>query len=630
MRRSSPLFAALLITLATAPAAQAQRAPAVPAACADFYTHVNAPWLAQHALEPGQASFSRWDQLAALGQTRRAELLAATAAPEGLPASRALADLVASSQDEVAIEAAGTRALKPLLDRIERIRRNRDVPAVVAALHAAGAPVLFDFRVRRDERGQPYAELAPGGLGLPHPSFYASQEPEVRALDLRYRTAVSEWLRLSGSAPKKLAEESSWVVVMEGALAKATQADATPRRMPLAETAKATGALALGDFLAAQGLKATEVALADPAFFAAVNEQLAKAKPEQWKAYLRAHVVRSLAPALPKGFRDPWTNVYEQLLAGRAEPLPRALWLREWLQADAPELLDAAYDERWLPAPRQARADAIAKAVRASAIAAVDGAAWLSDAGKARARERLQAMEIQLGRQVPAEAFAGLRMRRDDFAGNVLALRRGLHQNALQRARRAWPAEQWVPLLAWLPQENRLVATTAVLQPPVLGDAPGAGDFGAFGGLLAQQVAVSLQGFDGPDAAAWAKRAQPLVAQYSAYSATGGATRVNGTRGFAQNQADLAGLELAWAALNAGGAPSPEAAKAFFTGWAAMWARQDQAVPLAQAQATANHAPAKWRVNGPLVNLPAFAATYGCKGRDAMLKPAKAQVALWR
>ena len=628
MRRPAPLFAALLLTLA-APA-QAQRAPAVPAACADFYQHTNAAWLAQHPLPAGQASFSRWNQLAAVGQTRRAELLAATTAPQGAVAANKLADLIASSQDEGAIDAAGTRALKPLLDRIERIRRTRDVPAVVAALHAAGTPVLFDFRVRRDERGQAYAEISPGGLGLPDASFYTSQEAEVRALDLRYRTAVSEWLRLSGSQPKKLAEESSWVVVMESTLARATQPGASARLMPLAEAQKATGSLALSDFLEAQGLKATHVALADPAFFQAVEQQLAKGKPEQWKAYLRAHVVRSLAPALPKGFRDPWTNVYEQLLGGRPEPQARALWLRDWLQAEAPELLDAAYDERWLPEPRRARAESIATSVRQSALAAVERADWLSAAGKAKARERLQAMEVQIGRQVPAEAFRKLQVQRGDFAANVLSLRRALHQHALQRARRAWPAEQWVPLLAWLPQENRLVATTAVLQPPVLGEAASAGDFGAFGALFGQQLAVAIQAFDGPDAAAWSKRAQPLVAQYSAYSATGGATRVNGTRSYLQNQADTAGVELAWAALQGGGAPAPDAAKAFFAGWATMWARQDEAVPLAAAQASADHAPSRWRVNGPLQNLPAFASTYGCKGRDAMLRPAKAQVALWR
>ena len=51
---------------------------------------------------------------------------------------------------------------------------------------------------------------------------------------------------------------------------------------------------------------------------------------------------------------------------------------------------------------------------------------------------------------------------------------------------------------------------------------------------------------------------------------------------------------------------------------------------LAAAQATANHAPAKWRVNGPLANFPAFGQAFACKGRVAMQKPAKEQVSLWR
>ena len=65
---------------------------------------------------------------------------------------------------------------------------------------------------------------------------------------------------------------------------------------------------------------------------------------------------------------------------------------------------------------------------------------------------------------------------------------------------------------------------------------------------------VAVERLEGKlDKAAWDKRIAPLVPQYAAYSATGGATRVNGTRSHAQNQADLAGLELAWDALNAQG-----------------------------------------------------------------------------
>ena len=226
--------------------------------------------------------------------------------------------------------------------------------------------------------------------------------------------------------------------------------------------------------------------------------------------------------------------------------------------------------------------------------------------------------------------FDDLVFKRDDLAGNVLALRRWLMKYALVRARFAWPAEQWQPLVAWLPQENRLLVTAATLQPPLLDDAGSAADFGAFGALLAQQLSLAIQTWDGADAAAWSKRATPLIAQYNAYSATGGATKVNGTRSFAQNQADLAGVELSWAALNAQGVPDAAAAKAFFTGWAGLWARQDKDTALAAAQATANHAPGKWRVNGPLSNLPAFGQAFACKGKVAMQRPAKDQVALWR
>ncbi|KAA2285825.1 M13-type metalloendopeptidase [Arenimonas fontis] len=624
-----PLFPALLLSLA-AGSAHGQRAPAVPAACTDFYGHVNAAWLAQHPLPAGSRHYSRWDQLIALGQTRRNELLAATHAPEGKPASALLADLIASSQDEEAIEAAGTRALQPLLQKIERIRRNRDVPAVVAELHAAGVPVLFAFQVRRDAQGRPYAWIGPGGLGLPDPSFHLSAAPEVQALVRQYRDALSEWLRLSGVPARELAAAVDGALAMELELARAAAQAAPATLFPLEEAQKVVGALDLPAFLAAQGLKATHVELAGPAFFQVLDRQLARAKPAQWRAYLRAQVSRELAPTLPNAWRRPWAELYQVRLGGQTEPEPRALWFRRMLETEAPELLDLAYDERWLPSERQQRAERIAAGVRAAALAAVDRADWLSDEGKAKARRRLETMEIQLGRQVPPDTFGPTRFSRADFAGNVLALRRGLHQALLQRARRAWPAEQWHPLLAWIPGENRLVATTAVMQPPVLGEAAGPGDYGAFGALLAQQIGIALQQWEGADAQAWAKRTQPLIGQYNAYSATGGATRVNGVGSHAQNQADLAGLELAWEALNASGPVDSAAARAFFTGWAALWPRQDEALALAQAQATATHAPARWRVNGPLANLPAFGQAFGCAGRAAMLRPAREQVALWR
>ena len=627
--RTAPLFAALLLSLAAAPAA-AQRTPAKPAACVDFYAHANHDWLAKNPLPAGRASFSRWDELTALGLAQRNQVLASTTAPEGATISLHLAQLFASAQDEAGIEANGLKSLAPAFEIIDRIQRKKDIAPAIARLHALGLPVLVDVQVLRDDQGQPYAQLGAGGIGLPGVGFYTGGEPELADVRTQYKAALAEWLRHGGVSPRDVAAQAEGAWQFELILANAT-AEGTPFQvMKIEDAAKVAGALEIEGLLAAHGLKASQVAMTGPGFFRAIDQMINRNKPEQWRAYLRAQVLREMAPALGKALHDPWAQLYDVTLGGQAAPTPRAVRARQVLEARVPGFLDAAYTERFLPVPRQERARQIAAQVRSAAGAAIERAPWLSAAGKAAARQRLDAMVVQVGLDAPANLFDSLVFKRDDLAGNVLALRRWLMQYSVPRARYAWPAEQWQPLVAYLPKENRLVVTAATLQPPVLGDAADAGDYGGFGALLAQQMMLAFQAWDGADAAAWNQRAAPLIPQYNAYSATGGATRVNGTRSFAQNQADLAGLEIAWQALAAGGEPSQAQAQAFFAGWAGLWARQDEAQALADAQATTDHAPARWRVNGPLANLPAFGKAHACPARAPMQRAAKDQVAFWR
>jgi putative endopeptidase len=41
------------------------------------------------------------------------------------------------------------------------------------------------------------------------------------------------------------------------------------------------------------------------------------------------------------------------------------------------------------------------------------------------------------------------------------------------------------------------------------------------------------------------------------------------------------------------------------------------------------HPPAKWRVNGPLSNMPEFREAWGCKDGDPMVRPDASRPHIW-
>src|SRR5690606_27634299 len=208
-----PLVLALafgLSALVAAPHADAQRkrakAPVVPAQCTDFHAQANAAWLAANPLPAGTDSISVLGQLAerARGQ-QRALLDAAMQSPQNEVQKR-LGDFWASGLDEAAVEADGSKPIAPLLSRIDAIKRARDVPAAIAALHQVGIPVLFNFAPDVDLKAldRHIGYFMQGGMGLPDPAFYTRDDAATRAVMARYRDYVRQVLTLTGTAPARL------------------------------------------------------------------------------------------------------------------------------------------------------------------------------------------------------------------------------------------------------------------------------------------------------------------------------------------------------------------------------------------------------------------------------------------
>ena len=98
--------------------------------------------------------------------------------------------------------------------------------------------------------------------------------------------------------------------------------------------------------------------------------------------------------------------------------------------------------------------------------------------------------------------------------------------------------------------------------------------------------------------------------------------------------ADLGGLKLAFAAYQASRAGQPPEApvggysadQQFFLAAAQVWCTQIRPENARLRAATDPHSSARWRVNGPMSNLPEFAKAFQCKAGDPMVRAERCEV----
>lgn len=657
---------ALLVGLSSDADAQRRRAaapkgPPPVTACTDLYSFAHKDWLAANTVVAGQGTRSALGELQALALTQQHDLLNAAMTSPQNDVQRLLGDFWASGLDEAAVEADGAKPIAPLIARIDGIRRTRDIAPALAALHQVGIPVLFDFGAEVDlaDLNRHVGYFTQGGLGLPDPAYYSRGDAETQQIVAQYTQYVRNILALTGTAEDRLDAETALVIDLERRIAAVSRPVAELRdprtQYALVDTEgldKQYRRLQLGTFLAAQNVQAPQVSLANPELFAQLDTLVNSLKAEQWKAYLRFHIGNAMAPYLSKSFRDAEFDFHGRILRGEsAQPTRQQLVLGAINRAAGP-MMSREYVAAHLPDASRTRAEAIATQVRDALGRGIERNTWMSTAAKTEARAKLAALKIEIGAPVQDIDYTVQPMGRASFGSNMLIASTWRHAQEMRRIGQANAARRWdvlpqTPALAYDLAQNRLIVSAAVLQPPVF-DVAGdnAALYGTFGALVGHELsrAVDVKGklvdstgtvrtwWSTDDDAGWLTATDKLVAQYNAYGYPGlTGTQVNGALTRDENAADLAGVELAWDALQTANPELAQAGKeAFFRGWAQLWRQQSAVDTATRNAATSVHAPGQWRANGPVANLPAYTETFKCAAADAMTRKAEDQVRIWR
>jgi predicted metalloendopeptidase len=299
------------------------------------------------------------------------------------------------------------------------------------------------------------------------------------------------------------------------------------------------------------------------------------------------------------------------------------------------------------------RATAMVEDIRAAMAARIERLDWMTAATKARAQVKLAQMRLQIGYPDRWRTYDGLQVSADDFAGNWL--RAGRWQVAEHFARLGRPVDrtewQTTPYIvnAFAGGFNNIVFPAGILQPPFFdASADEATNFGGIGTVIGHEISHHFDDrgrrFDEfgnlndwwtpQDAKAYQERADRLARQFSAFEPLPGHS-INGVATLGENISDLAGIKAAFdglqIALGRGKAvadTTPQS-RGFFVSYATIWRSKMRAEALITQLRSGQHSPGRYRVLGPLGNMPQFAAVFACPPDSPMVRPLPERVAIW-
>ena len=635
----------------------------------DLFRAVSGQWLATAPIPDDRASDGAFHQLRDRAEKDVHALLQSLADAAHEPASEArkVGDLFASFLDRDRVNSLALSPLDADLAAVDAVPDTTELIRLIGALGRQGVPgpvglAVFADAGQSDRYG---AYLAQSGLGLPDESFY--REDSFAPVRDAYVAHVTRILTLSGFEPARAEDAAARIMALETRLAaghwdNVRDRDATATYNP--HTRSELEALAPRIDWAAwlDGLKAPvgaldRVIVREPSFVSTLDETFGEVPLEDWKVWLRWHLLRATAALLDDAFVEADFDFYGRTLTGA--PDLKAAWKRGVgvVEGAMGEAVGRLYVDEHFPAEAKEQITELVANLIEAYRRSITSLAWMSEETRSRALEKLDSFTPKVGYPDRWRDYSMLQIDRDDLVGNVRRACEFEADRDLARIGQPVDTDEWFmsPQTVnayYNPLMNEIVFPAAILQPPFFHpDADPAVNYGAIGAVIGHEIGHGFDdqgsGYDGnvnlndwwteSDRTAFEERTAVLVSQYDALEprqAPG--QHVNGSFTLGENIGDLGGLAIAYAAYGiATDRSEPEVLdgltgpQRFFWSWAQAWRSKSRDEEVARLLAIDPHSPPEFRCNAVVRNIDGFHEAFEVTEGDALWLAPEERVSIW-
>jgi putative endopeptidase len=648
--------------------------------CQDFYAYACSKWNAANPIPADQVAWGTGSGLQYWNENILREALqkAAVASTNRTDYEQKIGDYWAACADESGIEAAGTRDLKVGLERIDQLKNKSQLADQVAHVHMAvpgawdgddnqtrAALLGFGQQQDYDDAAKVVASIDQGGLGLPNRDFYIKDDGKSKEIRGLYESHISKMLVLSGESAQQATADAKTIIAIESAMAQA-QMDNVARRDPknlnnkmsLEQVQALTPSFDWKQYMEAVHAppSSPHYLVSSPQFFRSLEPLIQQHSVDDWKVYLRWHLIHGSAPYLGKAFVDENWTFYSHTLLGAKQQLPR--WRRCVRAADRDlgMALGQAYVAAAFPPESKQRTIAMVHDIEHALDQDITNIDWMQPATKEQARIKLHAIEDKIGYPDHWRDYSSVKITRTSYLDNVHEATAFEFHRQLDKIGKPVDREEWgmtPPTINayYSSQLNTINFPAGILQPPYFdSQMEDAVNYGSIGMVIGHEL---THGFDdegrkfdaqgnlrdwwtAADAKAYEQRGECIANEYTQEIPEAG-VKQNGHLTQGEDTADNGGLRLAFMAttnklqsegksVDAKDADGWTPRQKFFLSYANEWCQQYRPELMRTAVLTNPHSIPKYRVNNVVSNMPEFQQAFSCKKGSPMVRANQCRV----
>jgi putative endopeptidase len=632
----------------------------------NFFLYANGNWIKKNPVPPSKTRWGSFDELREESSKRMRYLLEDAAAHTSTgTVQQKIGDFYSSGMDSAYIESLGISPVKADLQRIDAIHDVDGFLKELAYDRTQGlGSALFGFSIQPDRKNVNVyiPALSQGGTSLPDRDYYIKNDNRSTTIRNAFRQHVARIFELAGEPSSKATADADAVMRIETALAKAQMSRVEMRdpyktynKYSVKDLSATTPSIDWNDVLEQLQLEgADSVVVNNPSFFKTMDALLSAVPVNDWKTYLKWHVLNSASGYLTSAFVKENFN-YTQVLSGQKEQTPRWQVVSGQIDNALGDLLGQLYVAKYFKPEAKQRMQDLVNNLQQTFAGRIRQLDWMSDETKTRALEKLNAFTKKIAYPDKWREYNDVTISRNDYLGNARRMTRWNYNDMISRYGKPVDKTRWgmtPPTINayYNPSNNEIVFPAGILQFPFFDfGADDAVNYGGIGAVIGHEMTHGFDdqgsqfGADGNLKNWWSKedeqkfkqRTGRVVNQYNNFAVLD-SIHVNGKLTLGENLADLGGLNIAYEAFTHtkqfkegkkidGFTPTQR----FFLNWAQIWRNNTLPETAAQLILVDPHSPGMFRANGPVVNMDAWYEAFNVQPGDRMYVAPSERIRIW-